>query len=122
MITYVICRRGVGQVTAMAADNSPDRPRVDPLDPRFDLRNHSPTGFEYGYGGSGPAQLALAIVAHWANEVAKLPKADEVAIDWYQRFKWHVVAHQQADEWSISADKVREALVADGFHEEALNQ
>ena len=30
------------------------------LDPRFDLWNHSPTGFEWGYGGSGPAQLALA--------------------------------------------------------------
>lgn len=25
------------------------------------VRNHSPTGFNWGYGGSGPAQLALAI-------------------------------------------------------------
>jgi len=25
------------------------------------LWNHSPDGFEWGYGGSGPAQLALAI-------------------------------------------------------------
>lgn len=33
------------------------------LDPRLDLMNHSPSGFEYGYGGSGPAQLALAILA-----------------------------------------------------------
>jgi hypothetical protein len=24
--------------------------------------NHSPTGFNYGYAGSGPAQLALAIL------------------------------------------------------------
>jgi len=31
-----------------------------PLNPRLDLYNHSPTGFEWGYGGSGPAQLALA--------------------------------------------------------------
>jgi Family of unknown function (DUF6166) len=30
------------------------------LNPRLDLWNHSPTGFEWGYGGSGPAQLALA--------------------------------------------------------------
>jgi len=28
--------------------------------PRSDLRNHSPNGFEWGYSGSGPAQLALA--------------------------------------------------------------
>jgi len=34
-----------------------------PLNPRNDLMNHSPDGFEYGYGGSGPAQLALAILA-----------------------------------------------------------
>ena len=33
------------------------------LNPRLDLWNHSPTGFEWGYGGSGPAQLALAILA-----------------------------------------------------------
>lgn len=30
---------------------------------RNDLRNHSPTGAEWGYGGSGPAQLALAILS-----------------------------------------------------------
>ena len=27
------------------------------------IRNHSSSGFEWGYGGSGPAQLALAILA-----------------------------------------------------------
>lgn len=34
-----------------------------PLNARFDLDNHSPNGFEWGYAGSGPAQLALAILA-----------------------------------------------------------
>ena len=39
------------------------------LNPRLDLWNHSPTGFEWGYGGSGPAQLALAILAdHLGND------------------------------------------------------
>jgi hypothetical protein len=33
------------------------------LDPRSDLRNHSPDGFNWGYGGSGPAQLSLALTA-----------------------------------------------------------
>src|SRR5258708_36446017 len=37
-------------------------PGIDPkegksLDLRFDLPRHSPTGPEWGYGGSGPAQL-----------------------------------------------------------------
>lgn len=46
-----------------------------PLNPRHDLYNHSPCGFEYGYGGSGPAQLALAILA---DHLADHP--DEVAM------------------------------------------
>ena len=34
-----------------------------PLDPRYDLRRLSQSGFEWGYGGAGPMQLALAILA-----------------------------------------------------------
>jgi hypothetical protein len=34
-----------------------------PLPLYTQIRNHSPTGFEWGYNGSGPAQLALAILA-----------------------------------------------------------
>jgi hypothetical protein len=33
-----------------------------PLQERLDLWNHSPTGLEWGYAGSGPAQLALALI------------------------------------------------------------
>jgi hypothetical protein len=33
-----------------------------PLPLHLELRNHSPTGFAWGYGGSGPAQLALALL------------------------------------------------------------
>ncbi|WEX12375.1 DUF6166 domain-containing protein [Chelativorans sp. AA-79] len=50
------------------------------LDPRLDLRNHSPTGFAWGYSGSGPAQLALAILCHALD-------SDERALDLYQAFK-----------------------------------
>lgn len=37
------------------------------------IRNHSPTGFEWGYGGSGPHQLALALLmdATGDNELAE---------------------------------------------------
>lgn len=44
------------------------------------VRNHSPTGFNAGYGGSGPAQLALAIM------LKLLPK--EEAVFRYQAFKF----------------------------------
>lgn len=39
--------------------------------------NHSPDGFNWGYGGSGPAQLALAIFL----KIRRSPNG-------YQEFKW----------------------------------
>ncbi len=52
------------------------------LDPAISQKyhNHSPDGFNWGYGGSGPAQLALAVV------LAITGKADG-----YQDFKWKVI-------------------------------
>ena len=54
--------------------------RTRPLDLRLDLFNHSPTGFEWGYGGSGPAQLALAILAERLSD-------DAMAVRLHQAFK-----------------------------------
>ena len=74
-----------------------------PLNPRLDLRNHSPTGFEWGYGGSGPAQLALAILAdHLGN--------DEQALNFYQRFKWIVIAELPKRGWTLTRAQVGEAM------------
>jgi hypothetical protein len=55
------------------------------LDPRLDLRNHSPTGFAWSYPGSGPAQLALAILADHTGD-------DEQALTLYQDFKRAFIA------------------------------
>jgi len=49
-------------------DGCPPRP----LEWRLDLRNHSPTGLEWGYGGSGPAQPALALAADVLRDDAEL--------------------------------------------------
>ncbi len=66
------------------------------LNPRLDLWNHSPTGFEWGYGGSGPAQLALAILAdHCRN--------DEQALNFHQRFKWAVIAELPYGSWTLTS-------------------
>ena len=40
-------------------------------------RNHSPDGFSWGYGGSGPAQLALAVMLEINGKAFG-----------YQEFKW----------------------------------
>jgi hypothetical protein len=44
------------------------------------VRNHSPTRFAWGYGGSGPAQLALALLLEITTK--------EMAFLWYQEVKW----------------------------------
>ncbi len=71
-----------------------------PLNPRFDIRRHSPTGFEFGYGGSGPAQLALAILADALGD-------DELAQQHYQRFKFEKISRIEESSWFITQAEVR---------------
>src|ERR1700733_13756143 len=75
------------------------------LDPRFDLRSHSPTGFEWGYGGSGPAQLALALAADVLGD-------DEKAQDLYQQLKFKVIGGLPHEGWVLSESRLRAALNA----------
>ena len=55
--------------------------------------NHSPDGFNWGYGGSGPAQLALAIL------LEHLPEGK--AISHYQQFKWDVISRLPQSDFEI---------------------
>ena len=38
---------------------------------RHDLCNHSPIGFAWGYGGSRPAQLSLAMLAYLYGDIER---------------------------------------------------
>ena len=73
------------------------------LHPRHDLRNHSPTGFEWGYAGSGPAQLALALAADVLGD-------DERAQDVYQRLKFKLIGGLPHEEWILTEDRVRTTI------------
>lgn len=61
--------------------------------PSQKLWNHSPDGFNFGYAGSGPAQLALAILLHNCRR-NKIGDADPaaVALDAHQAFKFRFIA------------------------------
>jgi hypothetical protein len=64
------------------------------------VRNHSPTGFSWGYGGSGPAQLALAICIDCVGR--------HRALEVYQAFKWDVIAKLPGDrDWELTETQVR---------------
>jgi hypothetical protein len=74
------------------------------LPPRTDLRNHSPTGFEWGYGGSGPSQLALAILCwHCASN-------EQRALSYYPLFKESIIANINADNWKMTSGYIEACL------------
>lgn len=77
--------------------------RGEPLNARLDLRNHSPTGFEWGYGGSGPAQLALALCCDALGDDAR-------ALASYQRFKFGVVAALPKAGWTLTRAEIVSAV------------
>lgn len=66
-----------------------------------DLCRHG-DGFAWGYDGSGPAQLALAILVEATDDRA-------LALVAHQRFKREVISELgQEEPWSMSAATVRE--------------
>ena len=94
MIQYEGCRTKAGPMVTVDGEL---------LDPRHDLHNHSPDGFEWGYPGNGPAQLALAILADHLRD-------DEAAINLHQRFKWSVVAKLPERKWTLTSRDIELAL------------
>lgn len=75
MRSYCIERRPNGRVICYREEPRPNGV-VRQLLPH--VVRHSPDGFEIGYGGSGPADLALSILSDFAP----------TALDAYQAFKW----------------------------------
>jgi Family of unknown function (DUF6166) len=73
------------------------------LEPSLKLRNHSPTGFEWGYGGSGPAQTALALLLDWTRD-------SDVASQLHQDFKFLIVGHFKHEGWHLTGQQISEAI------------
>jgi Family of unknown function (DUF6166) len=69
--------------------------------------NHSPTGFCWGYGGSGPAQTALAIMLDFfAGDTAR-------ALQNYQDFKFKFVAGWDMNgSWRLTSQEIESWLSA----------
>ena len=80
--------------------------RTKLLDPRCDLRNNASTGFAWGYNGSGPAQLALAILIDY---FPTKPGGKALAEALYEPFKFTVIA-ALPDCWKMNFEEVGIAL------------
>ena len=60
---------------------------------------HSPTGFAWGYGGSGPADLAL-------NILYAVTGSRELAMQHYQQFKWDFIAPMPEEGGTIRREDI----------------
>lgn len=63
--------------------------------------SHSPDGFNWGYGGSGPAQLALAILLEVTHD-------QSFSIAHYQHFKLVVIASLPTEDFVLPLRTVTE--------------
>ena len=69
---------------------------------------HSPAGLEWGYGGSGPADLALNALAAYIGR----KRAEKDGL--YQEFKWDFIARLPFEGGTIKRDDVMNWLKAKG--------
>ena len=76
------------------------------LEASLKVVNHSPTGFCWGYYGSGPAQLALAILLDHFNG------DKERALSLYQDFKSKVIAGLPMDNDFVLTDEQVESAIS----------
>lgn len=75
--------------------------------PLTHILRHSPDGFQWGYGGSGPSDLALSIMTDYFSRqgvVTSLTEADGC----YQAFKWDFISKIAEDGWSITDEQIHQ--------------
>jgi len=76
------------------------------LEPRFDLCDYRPAGFEWWDAGDGSLQLSLAILADYLGD-------DERALRLYPDFTWKVIAGlPRYKGWAIGPDVIDEAVAS----------
>lgn len=84
---------------------------LDPA-PSIRLRNHSPDGFNWGYNGSGPAQLALGLLLDFTE--------DEVtATKHYQAFKTALI-QGFPNQWKLTGAQIKTWLLDNWVDNEQL--
>ncbi len=92
----------------------PEGTRLTP-ERSLELANHSPSGFEVGHCGSGPAQLALALLLDYTGD-------EDVALAHYTAFKNIVVNQLDCTRpegcWRLTGTDIKEALR--GLSDEAV--
>ena len=76
------------------------------LKERREMARHS-QGLEWGYGGSGPAQCAIALLMDTLEDYDEISDKTSWALNHYQSFKWDVIARLSRTGWLLPQDDVR---------------
>lgn len=98
------CGQRTAQGDAEVAMINLETNEAHPLQPGFKYIRHSQDGFAWGYAGSGPAQLAFAILLDHFGDIAR-------ATFYYQDFKFRVIAGLPTDEaWELTSDQIERTL------------
>ena len=74
-----------------------------PPDRSIKVTNHSPSGFAWGYGGSGPAQLALALLLEAGASGREAQRH-------HQDFKWSHIANLDVHSFELAGSVVTDSL------------
>lgn len=119
MKTYTVIRSSSGQLGATVTQR--EGPNVFSNAPLAHCVFHSPTGFETGYSGSGPADLALSILAdHFGASTQDVKRAIKswswqnegsagFALEYHQRFKEHFIAGRKLyvdESYNITTEEI----------------
>ena len=109
------------EYVGMRVDGTPlvlkltDHKRLTP-DRSLELVRHSPAGFDWGYTGSRPAQLACALLLDYYDD-------ETIALQCYIQFRDAVVSQLvcdgPADCWHLTGDDI-EAVLAEFQNQHAL--
>lgn len=75
------------------------------LDLKLDVKNISPSGFEWGYQGDGPSQLAVAILCDYFDDTEP-----EKVLRIYREFRDKVFIDLKRDQWDLTTREIAEHL------------
>lgn len=103
MTTAYVGRRRRGE---LVVTRRPEDTELTP-DRSLDLVNHSPSGFEVGYRGNGPAQLACALLLNYYDD-------EQFAREHYIAFRNQVVSQLECDGaaacWHLTGEEIDAAM------------
>ena len=111
MVVFAGSRNKDGGTTVYWWNTDAGRGTAHLLPMYLDEKNSSPTGLEWGYNGSGPAQLAYALLRFYLGKFMGSRVAGKWAQDYHQKFKDEVIAGLPREGWQMVETRIFDWLL-----------